>query len=56
MFLGGEWSAWDEGGIPIKDAKGEEVTKSRRKKMVKEFEAQGKLHDEYLKSLEDLKI
>jgi len=47
MFRTPEYTAWDDDGIPLKDAKGEEVTKSKRKKLVKEWERQKKIHDEY---------
>ncbi|KAF2402855.1 cysteinyl-tRNA synthetase [Trichodelitschia bisporula] len=49
MFRTAEWSAWDGEGVPTKDAKGEEVNKSRRKKLVKEWERQKKAHDEWVK-------
>ena len=48
MFRNTEWSKWDEKGVPTHDSKGEEVAKSRRKKLVKEYEAQMKLHAEFL--------
>lgn len=38
---------WDESGLPIKDAQGEEVSKSMRKKLAKQQQAQQKLYDEY---------
>ncbi|KAG7660656.1 CYR1 [[Candida] subhashii] len=44
------YSEWDENGIPTKDAKGEEVTKSMKKKLLKQYQQQDKLHQEYLKS------
>lgn len=50
MFRNAEYTAWDEQGIPTRDAQGTELTKSRRKKLTKEFDAQVKLHAEYLKS------
>jgi cysteinyl-tRNA synthetase len=50
MFKTAEFSAWDEEGLPIKDAKGEDVPKSKTKKMKKEWEKQKKLHEEYLKN------
>lgn len=40
---------WDEQGIPTKDAQGEEVSKSMRKKLTKQHQQQEKLHAEYLK-------
>ncbi|KAJ3020387.1 hypothetical protein HKX48_000856 [Thoreauomyces humboldtii] len=43
-----EYSEWDEQGIPTKDAQGEALTKSRRKKVEKEAAAQAKLHEQYL--------
>jgi len=49
MFRTEEFSAWDEDGLPTKDAKGEDVPKSRGKKLRKEWEKQKKLHEEYLK-------
>lgn len=48
MFRNEQYSAWDEQGIPTKDAKGEEVTKSARKKLLKLHEKQQKLHKEWL--------
>jgi cysteinyl-tRNA synthetase len=44
-----EYSAWDEQGIPTKDAQGEEIAKSKRKKLVKEWQRQQKLHEEWSK-------
>lgn len=49
MFKTEEFSAWDENGIPTKDAKGEEVTKSRQKKLQKDWQRQKKLHEDWLK-------
>lgn len=48
MFRTEEWSAWDEEGLPTKDAKGEEVLKSRSKKLRKEWERQKKLHEAWV--------
>ncbi|KAL9016677.1 MAG: hypothetical protein Q9185_006004 [Variospora sp. 1 TL-2023] len=45
MFQTEEWSAWDEDGVPVKDKEGVEVTKSRGKKLRKEWERQRKLHE-----------
>ncbi|GAB7342232.1 hypothetical protein MBLNU457_g0478t1 [Dothideomycetes sp. NU457] len=50
MFKTDEFGEWDQDGIPVRDAKGDEVAKSRRKKLVKEWERQRKLHEEYLAS------
>ena len=48
MFRTDEYSAWDADGIPTKDKDGEEITKSRRKKLTKDWERQKKLHEAYL--------
>ncbi|KAJ4354551.1 uncharacterized protein N0V89_006288 [Didymosphaeria variabile] len=42
-----EYSEWDESGIPTVDAAGSAVTKSKRKKLVKEWEKQKKMHEEW---------
>ncbi|GAA6031429.1 hypothetical protein JCM8097_005655 [Rhodosporidiobolus ruineniae] len=49
MFRTEEYSAWDETGLPIKDKEGNELPKSRTKKLQKEQAAQKKLHDDFLK-------
>lgn len=49
MYKTEEYAEWDESGIPTKDAKGEEVTKSRKKKLQKDWEKQKKLHEDWLK-------
>ncbi|KAI8818285.1 tRNA synthetases class I (C) catalytic domain-containing protein [Fimicolochytrium jonesii] len=46
-----EYSEWDAQGIPTKDAAGEPLSKSRRKKVEKEHAGQAKLHEEYLADL-----
>ena len=38
-----KYSAWDEEGLPTKDAAGEPLTKSAGKKVKKEWEKQKKL-------------
>ena len=48
MFRNAEYSERDEQGIPIRDKDGNEVTKSHRKKLVKEWERQKKLYEGYL--------
>jgi cysteinyl-tRNA synthetase len=53
MFRTEEYGEWDESGIPTRDAKGEEVTKTRRKKLTKDWERQKKLHDGWLASQQD---
>ncbi|KAJ2500758.1 cysteinyl-tRNA synthetase [Coemansia sp. RSA 1972] len=45
------YSAWDERGIPTKDKAGEELTKNKVKKLTKDYDAQKKLHEKYLESL-----
>ncbi|TNY18040.1 tRNA synthetases class I (C) catalytic domain-containing protein [Rhodotorula diobovata] len=49
MFRTDEFSEWDDAGLPTKDREGNEVNKSRSKKLAKEFAAQKKLHEEFLK-------
>ncbi|KAG0172106.1 hypothetical protein DFQ30_011154 [Apophysomyces sp. BC1015] len=44
-----EFSQFDENGMPTHSKDGEELTKSRRKKLQKEWDTQKKLHEEYLK-------
>jgi cysteinyl-tRNA synthetase len=43
-----EYLEFDESGIPNVDAAGNVVTKSKRKKLVKEWEKQRKLHEDWL--------
>lgn len=50
MYRSSEFSAWDEDGLPTKDAKGEDVAKSKLKKLRKDWEKQKKLHEEWLAS------
>lgn len=49
IFKTSEYSAWDENGIPTKDSKGEDVTKSKQKKLQKDWAKQKKLHEDWLK-------
>lgn len=42
MFRTDEFSEWDDAGLPTKDREGNEVNKSRSKKLAKEFAAQKK--------------
>ncbi|GAE00031.1 hypothetical protein ATEG_08291 [Paecilomyces variotii No. 5] len=42
------YSEWDELGIPTRDASGNEITKSARKKLIKLHQKQAKLHEEWL--------
>ncbi|KAL9106660.1 MAG: hypothetical protein Q9227_008312 [Pyrenula ochraceoflavens] len=50
MFKTAEWSGWDAEGIPTKDKEGKEVTKSSRKRLVKEWERQKGLHEKWKKA------
>ncbi|KAL4917982.1 tRNA synthetases class I (C) catalytic domain-containing protein [Aspergillus aurantiobrunneus] len=50
MFRTNEYSAWDEEGLPTRDAAGEEIAKSRTKKLRKDWERQKKLHEAWLAS------
>ena len=50
MFRTSEFSAWDEEGLPTKDAEGKDVAKSRSKKLKKDWERQKKLHEAWLAS------
>ena len=47
MFRTDEYSAWDDEGMPTKEANGEDVAKSKSKKLRKQWEAQKKLHDNW---------
>ena len=54
MFrMSDEFSEWDENGIPTVDAAGNAVSKSRRKKLVKEWEKQRKRHKEWVVTKQD---
>ncbi|KAI1943592.1 cysteinyl-tRNA synthetase [Ophidiomyces ophidiicola] len=48
MFRTNEYSAWDENGLPTKDGDGNELPKSRAKKLKKEWERQKKEHEAWL--------
>ena len=48
MFRTPEYIAWDDDGLPTKDKDGEDVTKSRRKKLQKDWERQKRLHEAYM--------
>lgn len=50
MFKTAEYSAWNDNGVPTKDKEGEELPKSRVKKLTKDWERQKKLHEAWLKS------
>lgn len=50
MFLSenDKYSKFDENGLPTHDAEGKELSRGQAKKLKKLFEAQGRLHQEYL--------
>jgi cysteinyl-tRNA synthetase len=48
MFRSGEYSEWDEEGLPVKDKEGKEVAKSKGKKLRKDWERQKKLHEAWV--------
>ncbi|PNS21145.1 cysteine-tRNA ligase [Sphaceloma murrayae] len=50
MFRTDEFSAWDGEGMPTKDKEGNDVAKSRSKKLRKEWERQKKLHEDWKKA------
>ena len=43
----GQFSAYDERGVPTADMQGQPLSKNRTKKFEAEYQAQKKLHDEY---------
>ncbi|KAI9850305.1 MAG: hypothetical protein M1838_005865 [Thelocarpon superellum] len=48
MFRTAEYRAWDDDGIPTQDAQGVEITKSRSKKLRKDWDRQKRLHEAWL--------
>ncbi|KAL6722340.1 cysteinyl-tRNA synthetase [Lecanora helva] len=50
MFQTEEFSAWDVEGLPTHEKNGEELTKSKRKKLQKDWERQKKLHEAWKKT------
>lgn len=48
MFRTEEYSEWDQEGLPLKDKEGVELTKSRTKKLKKDWERQKKLHEAWI--------
>ncbi|EJD36147.1 hypothetical protein AURDEDRAFT_140124 [Auricularia subglabra TFB-10046 SS5] len=50
LFRTDAYSAWDERGIPTKDKDGKELSKNQGKTLLKQWEAQRKLHDQYFPS------
>ncbi|KAI9843417.1 MAG: hypothetical protein M1837_006443 [Sclerophora amabilis] len=51
----GEFSAWDDEGMPTRDAEGVEIAKNRVKKLRKEWERQKKAHEAWLLATGDVK-
>lgn len=53
MFrTGGEFSAWDADGVPTHEKDGVEVSKSKGKKLRKDWERQRKAHELWLRTQE----
>ncbi|KAI5950976.1 CYR1 [Candida jiufengensis] len=50
------YKEYDEQGIPTIDVNGEEISKSMKKKLMKQYQQQEKLHNEYLKKVGDEEI
>jgi cysteinyl-tRNA synthetase len=50
MFRTSEYASWDADGLPITDAEGGEVTKSKAKKLRKDWERQRKLHEAWVRT------
>lgn len=50
IFRTDEYSAWDAEGLPTKDKEGKEITKSKAKKLRKEWEKQKERHDAWTKA------
>lgn len=48
MFRTEEYSEWDADGVPVKDKEGNEITKSRSKKLRKEWDRQRKAHEKWV--------
>ena len=53
MFRTSEYTEWDADGLPTKDTEGKQVSKSRSKKLRKEWERQKKFHEAYLASQQE---
>lgn len=48
MFRTEEYDEWDKDGIPLKDKEGNEITKSKGKRLRKEWERQRKMHEKWV--------
>ncbi|KAF8499666.1 tRNA synthetases class I (C) catalytic domain-containing protein [Russula emetica] len=44
----GVYGSWDDRGLPLTDGEGKELSKNHTKRVQKEWEAQKRLHEEYL--------
>ena len=44
----GTYGSWDESGLPLTDGEGKELSKNQLKKVKKEWDAQKKLHSDFL--------
>lgn len=53
LFKTEEFEEWDDQGIPTKEKGGEDVAKSKRKKLVKQWEQQKKIHEAWKKENPD---
>jgi cysteinyl-tRNA synthetase len=42
------YGSWDDRGLPLTDGEGKELSKNHTKRVQKEWEAQKRLHEEYL--------
>jgi cysteinyl-tRNA synthetase len=49
----GTYSDWDGKGIPILDGQGQELSKAKSKKLLKEWQEQSDKHDKWLAHLAD---
>jgi cysteinyl-tRNA synthetase len=47
----GTYGTWDERGVPLTDDLGQELAKGKMKKLVKEWEEQGRKHEAWLAHL-----
>jgi len=52
MFRTQDFLEWDEYGVPVRDGNGE-ISKNRRKKLIKEWEKQKKMHEQWLADRSD---
>ena len=47
------YGSWDEKGIPLSDAEGKPLSKNAMKKIMKDYAAQEKLHEEFVEGEND---